>query len=67
MFGTVPLIEDFLDEIFVIVQLKAQRRLVGFMTGVALDVQPHTHIVAYNRRSLPERAEVAHGLAEIRR
>jgi len=41
MFGAVPLIDDFLHEILVIVQLKAERSLIGLATGVALNVQVH--------------------------
>ena len=41
MFWAVPLIDNLLHEIFVIVQLKAKWSLVGFATGVTLNVQPH--------------------------
>jgi hypothetical protein len=34
----VPLIDDFLDHIFVIVQLKTKWSLVGLATGVTLNV-----------------------------
>ena len=41
VFWAVPLIDDFLDKILVVVQLKAKRPLVSRATGVTLDVQPH--------------------------
>ena len=46
MFRSVPLIDHFLHEIFVIVQLKAERSLVGFATCVTLNVQPHSQSVS---------------------
>jgi len=46
VFGAVPLIDHFLDEIFVLVQLKPKRSLVGLATGVTLNVQPHVHSVS---------------------
>lgn len=39
--GAIPLIDDFLDEIFSIIQLKADGSLVCFATGVTLNVQVH--------------------------
>ena len=46
VFGAVPLIDHFLDEIFVLVQLKPKRSLVGLATGVTLNVQAHGYIFA---------------------
>src|SRR4051812_23227130 len=43
MFRAVPLIQNFLHEILVIVQLKPKWSLVSFATGVTLNVQPHTN------------------------
>lgn len=37
----IPLIDDFLDKILAIVQLKADWSLVCFATGVTLNVQVH--------------------------
>jgi hypothetical protein len=45
VFWAVPLIDDFLNHVFVIVQLKAERSLVGLATGVTLNVQPHSQYV----------------------
>jgi hypothetical protein len=38
VFRAVPLIDHFLHHIFVIVQSKAERSLVGLATGVTLNV-----------------------------
>lgn len=46
MFRAVPLIDHFLHEIFVIVQLKAKWSFVGFATGVTLNVQGHCQSVS---------------------
>jgi len=48
MFRAVPLIDHFLHHIFVLVQLKAKRSLVGLVTGVTLDVQPHGQSVSWS-------------------
>src|SRR5215469_8212575 len=46
---TVPLIDDFLDEIFAIAQLKAHWPFVALPACVAVYAQLHLMIVAQNR------------------
>jgi hypothetical protein len=43
---TVPLIEYFLDHTESLAQMKPHRALVGFASGIALDVQLHSLIVS---------------------
>jgi len=45
---TVPLIDDFLDEVFAITQLKAHWPLVALPARVAVDAQLHLMLVAQN-------------------
>ena len=42
MFRPVPPIDDFLDKIFVVVQLEPKWSFVSFATGVALNVEHHS-------------------------
>lgn len=46
MFRAVPLIDHFLHKIFTVVHLKAEGSLITFATGVTMNLQPHTLIVA---------------------
>ena len=46
VFWPIPLIEDFLHKILVLVQLKPQRSFVRLATGVALNVQAHGQSVS---------------------
>src|SRR5215471_5604154 len=50
---TVPLIDDFLDEIFAIAQLKAHWPFVALPACVAVHAQLHLMIVAQNRFEMP--------------
>lgn len=52
LFWTVPLIDDFLDEIFTIAQLKANWPFVALPSRVAVHAQLHLMIVAQNRFEL---------------
>jgi len=47
VFGSVPLIEHFLDKIFAFTQLKANRPFVCFTARITLNAQLHSCIVAY--------------------
>ena len=49
LFWTVPLIDDFLDEIFAMTQLKAHRPFVTLPARVGMHAQLHLIIVAQNR------------------
>ena len=49
LFWTVPLIDDFLDEIFAIAQLKAHWPFVALPSGIGMHAQLHLMIVAQNR------------------
>jgi hypothetical protein len=48
VFRAVPLIGNLLHEIFVIVQFKTERSLIGLATRVTLNVQPHGYILAHS-------------------
>ena len=47
MFWAVPLVEYFLDDIFVPIQLKANWPLICLAACITLNVQPHPLILAY--------------------
>jgi len=53
LFWTVPLIDDFFDEIFAITQLKAHWPFVALPACVAVHAQLHLMIVAQNRFEMP--------------
>jgi hypothetical protein len=44
---TVPLVQYFLDKMFVPIQLKANRPFICLAAGITLNVQPHPLILAY--------------------
>lgn len=47
VFWAVPLVQYFLDKMFVPIQLKANRSFVRLAASITLNVQPHLLILAY--------------------